>query len=165
MERDGKGTRAMNIVYYTLIGNTRRFVENYLEPKLRSYGFSPQLVRLCAPGPYVKMSALTVDHVHVNPEKLSEVLEGKRNIVVFPSYGRFDPVARSVGQFTPLAVMSALEHINPEDTVFVLAGNRTFGPEFCAAKRELPDRFRDCPTVEIELSGSEADAEKVCAIL
>lgn len=151
----------MIIAYYSHAGNSKRFVETFLVPKvkgnhpifvddpLESVYRGPLVERIEAPSP--KGQAFTPRSATC--DKNSD----DRIVIVFPVYAQHDHETGELTNTVPQPMRNFIETYRDRIVAAIVCGNRTFGKAFCYVN----DKERhDIPIVHrLELSGSEDDAE------
>lgn len=119
----------MWVCFWSLGGNTRRFVEDFLVPELG--GLCCGVVELLG-GVRSSLGGVRVDGGPV----VGGFVPSGRVLLCVPSYGRFVPSLGGVREFLPGPVVDFLGVVGGCDVV--LLGNRTFGGDFCATGGGLP---------------------------
>lgn len=149
-------------VYYSKSGATARFVHHELinHPNIRLKSRARRIFSRSPHGiPQGYSDAQSITAIPREPSSLPEVdprpSPRDRVIVCVPTYGRFDIKAGQAVDFIPKPLAKWVERADAA----IIFGNRNFGADFCAAKRELP---RGVPVLgEVELSGDSRVADQI----
>lgn len=154
--------KILNIVYFTHLGSTGRFVNRHLAPVLTD-----------SPEPYQGVTTYRIDspapHQPINPNKppTFSAMHAETNdfLLVFPCYGRNNPATRQLEDMVPMPVREFISRVEKEGlgriVGGVVCGNRTFGSDFCNVDGQF-----DYPVLgQVELAGSRYDAEDISARL
>lgn len=155
----------MNVVYFSHVGNTKRFVENHLFPLLKSRPVvlpeeegealrrGPVMTRLVSPGPHSTKNS----GAEMSPR---EIVPDEATIIVFPAYPRTDHETGELIDTVPNVVKEFLSHQKPyRITGAVVCGNRTFGKKFGYVD---PEELGSIPILaRVEMSGTHAEAVEV----
>lgn len=149
-------------VYYSKSGATARFVHQELlnHPNIRLKARARRIFSRSPHGPAQGFSdAQSITAIPNEPSALPEVdpRPAPRDYVVVcvPTYGRFDMRAGRAVDYIPKPLARWVDRADAA----IVFGNRNFGADYCAAKRELP---RGVPVLgEVELSGDSRVADQV----
>lgn len=143
--------KTLNIVYYSHLGNTGRFVKNHLVPAMVGPVVLHQIV---SSGPH-------------QPATTEPVCSPSDNefLLVFPCYGRNNTETHEVEEMVPLPMRDFIEKVEAQGlgriVGGVVCGNRTFGPYFGNVEGQF-----DYPVLgRVELAGSRTEAEEIVSKL
>lgn len=153
--------KTLNIVYYSHLGNTGKFVRNYLVPAITDDEHLPK--RAIAPhqiftsGPHQP----AVKEPTFSPRNKDD----NEFLLVFPCYGRTNLKTRELEDMVPLPMRDFIEKVEDQGlgriVGGVVCGNRTFGSDFGNVKGQF-----DYPVLhKVELAGSRTDAKAVVSKL
>lgn len=137
-------------VYYSNSGCTARFVHDYIlgTPELRLAGKARRVFARSPHGAATGTATSVAGTPPAEPKAVPEVAPRPTDTVVLcvPTYGRFDHrVGRNVN-FIPKCLRPWVDRADAA----VVLGNRNFGSDYCAARRELGG----VPVLaEVEMSG------------
>lgn len=156
----------MNIIYYSNVGNTERFVEEKLRPLLKrkpvilpeeqveAIRRGPITTKIVAKSPHSSNFVVQMNHGMSVP--------GEATIIVFPVYARADHETGKLTDTIPKPVKEAIAMLKADRfTGAVVCGNRTFGTKFCHIN---PEEFGSVPIPilgAVEMSGTEREAEAI----
>lgn len=153
--------KTLNIVYYSHLGNTGKFVRNHLVPAITDDEHLPKRAivshQILATGP----------HQPAIQEPMYSPRYGEDNefLLVFPCYGRTNPQTRALEEMVPLPMRGFIKKVEDQGLGRIIGGvvcgNRTFGADFGNVKGQF-----DYPVLhKVELAGSRTDAEEVISKL
>lgn len=154
--------KILNIVYYSHLGNTGRFVRNHLVPALVEAEHLPQRGitshQIFAPGPHQPA-------IPKAPLYSSAYRDQNEFLLVFPCYGRNNPTTKTLEDMVPMPMRDFIKRVETENLGRiiggVICGNRTFGSDFGNVKGQF-----DYPVLgRVELAGSRADADDIVSRL
>lgn len=146
--------KTLNIVYYSHLGNTERFVKNHLAPAIVDNKYSVVLHQIVSSGPH-------------QPATTEPICSPSDNefLLVFPCYGRNNTETHEVEEMVPLPMRDFIEKVETQClgriVGGVVCGNRTFGADFGNVKGQF-----DYPVLgRVELAGSRTEAEEIVSKL
>lgn len=155
--------KTLNVVYYSHLGNTGRFVRNHLTPSIMDGevpAYSGVLShQLLGPGPHQPSNSDR--SMFLSPA----YADANDFLLVFPCYGRTNPSTRQLEDMVPMPVRDFIKRVETERlgriVGGVVCGNRTFGSDFTNVKGQF-----DYPVLgRVELAGSRTDAEDIVSRL
>lgn len=146
--------KTLNIVYYSHLGNTERFVKNHLVPATVDKKYPVVLQKIVSSGPH-------------QPATTEPICSPSDNefLLVFPCYGRNNLETHEVEEMVPLPMRDFIKKVETQGlgriVGGVVCGNRTFGPYFGNVKGQF-----DYPVLgRVELAGSRTEAEEIVSKL
>ena len=155
--------KILNVVYYSHLGNTGRFVRNHLVPSIveRELPTHNGVIshQIFGPGPHQPAIA-------GKPPLFSPAYAGINDfLLVFPCYGRTNPETRELEDMVPMPIRDFVKRVENEHLGHIIGGvvcgNRTFGSDFTNVKGQF-----DYPVLgRVELAGSRTDADNIVSRL
>lgn len=155
--------KTLNVVYYSHLGNTGRFVRNHLVPSImeREVPAYSEVVshQIFGPGPHQPGTP-------TNPLLFSPAYADTNDfLLAFPCYGRTNPSTRQLEDMVPMPIRDFIKRVENERlgriVGGVVCGNRTFGSDFTNVKGQF-----DYPVLgRVELAGSRTEADGIVSRL
>ncbi|ATW58677.1 hypothetical protein SEA_ZION_3 [Corynebacterium phage Zion] len=149
--------KTLNIVYYSHLGNTGKFVRNHLAPAIVDKKFPVVLYQIISSGPH--QPAIKGPLFYRRNKDDNEFL------LVFPCYGRNNTETHEVEEMVPLPMRDFIKSVEDQGLGRIIGGvvcgNRTFGSYFGNVKGQF-----DYPVLgRVELAGSRTEAEEIVSKL